>query len=73
MFERARPPPPLLDENVAIEWRLDFEGDLYGAEVETTFVQKLRDERKFPSLEALREQIDADIRAARSLFANAGA
>ncbi len=49
---------------------LDFEGDLYGLEMETTFVQKLRDERKFPSLEALREQIGADIRAARSLFVN---
>jgi riboflavin kinase/FMN adenylyltransferase len=45
-----------------------FEGDLYGAELEVTFVGKLRDERKFPSLEALNAQIAQDIRAARDRF-----
>lgn len=47
---------------------LDFAGDLYGRELELTFAEKLRDERKFPSPEALRNQIRADISAARELF-----
>ncbi len=48
---------------------LDFNDDLYGQEIEITFVEKLRDERKFPSLDALREQIEGDITEARALFA----
>jgi len=47
---------------------LDFDGDLYGQEMEITFVEKLRDERKFPSLDTLKEQIARDIEAARRLF-----
>lgn len=48
---------------------LDFAGDLYGQEIEVTFVAKLRDEQKFPSLDALRQQITRDIATARELFA----
>lgn len=48
---------------------LDFDGDLYGREVEVMFVAKLRDERKFPSLDALRLQIAADVQMAREQFA----
>src|SRR5579872_298590 len=44
---------------------LDFHDDLYGQEMEITPVEKLRDERKFPSLEALKEQITRDIAEAR--------
>lgn len=47
---------------------LDFQGELYGEEIELTFVEKLRDERKFPSLDALREQIGRDIREAQARF-----
>ena len=47
---------------------LDFAGDLYGQEVEVTFAAKLRDEQKFPSVEALREQIVRDITEARKRF-----
>ncbi len=47
---------------------LDFSGDLYGQELEITFVEKLRDEKTFPSLDALKEQIAHDIDAARFLF-----
>jgi len=47
---------------------LNFSGELYDQELEIAFVEKLRDERKFPSRDALREQIRRDIEAARALF-----
>ena len=46
----------------------DFDRDLYGRELRLSFLQRLRDERAFPDVDALRAQIDADIRAARRLF-----
>jgi riboflavin kinase/FMN adenylyltransferase len=42
--------------------------DLYGQKLRLVFVQRLRDERKFPDLEALQEQISADVRRAARLF-----
>lgn len=44
---------------------LDFSGDLYGQELEFTFGRKVRNEQKFPSLEALRHQISQDVAAVR--------
>jgi riboflavin kinase/FMN adenylyltransferase len=48
---------------------LGYEGDLYGRQVRLGFVQRLRDERKFADVDALREQIEADRRRAERLFA----
>ena len=39
-----------------------------GRQVRLAFVQRLRDERKFPDVEALKEQIAADVRRAARLF-----
>jgi riboflavin kinase / FMN adenylyltransferase len=47
---------------------LDFEGRLYGKEMELTFVKRLRGEKRFPSLGALQRQIVRDIAAARECF-----
>ena len=47
---------------------IDFHGDLYGEELEVTFVEKLRDERKFNSLAELRDQIARDILEAQMRF-----
>lgn len=47
---------------------LNFDGDLYGAELEVEFFAKLRDEVKFPSLDALKAQIALDIEAAAKCF-----
>jgi len=44
---------------------LDFEGDLYGHDLELTFASRLRGEQKFPSLDALADQIRCDIAVAR--------
>ena len=46
----------------------DFDGDLYGENVRLGFVQRLRDERPFESLDALTAQIAADCQRARGLF-----
>jgi riboflavin kinase/FMN adenylyltransferase len=40
---------------------LDFAGDIYGQEIELTFLKKLREERQFPSAAALQAQIAQDV------------
>ena len=46
----------------------DFDRDVYGDHVRTGFVQRLRDERAFDSLDLLKSQIAADCTRARALF-----
>jgi riboflavin kinase/FMN adenylyltransferase len=46
----------------------NFDRELYGSTLRLWFVQRLRDERTFASVEALRAQIAADCRRARALF-----
>ncbi len=45
---------------------LDFDGDIYGAQLELRFVERLREERKFAGMEDLLRQIQADIAAVRA-------
>jgi len=62
---------PTVDDSgrVSIETHLfDVDADLYGASVRLGFVQRLRDERAFESLDALRTQIAADCTKAQVLF-----
>lgn len=47
----------------------DFAGDLYGKSLRVGFLRRIRDEKKFSSLEALRAQIGLDCEAARSTVA----
>jgi riboflavin kinase/FMN adenylyltransferase len=51
---------PLLEAHV-----FDFDGSLYGRELEVEFVAKLRDEEKFASLDALVQQMHRDAARAR--------
>ena len=48
----------------------DFDGDLYGERLSVEFMTKLRDEKKFESLDALKAAIAADQQAARSWHAS---
>jgi riboflavin kinase/FMN adenylyltransferase len=48
----------------------DFYKEIYGCYVEVHFKQKLRDEVRFPSLEALKAQIVNDVAAAKKIFAD---
>jgi riboflavin kinase/FMN adenylyltransferase len=54
---------PLLEVHI-----FDFDEDIYGRLLKVTFRHKIRDERQFESLEALKAQITRDISAAREWF-----
>jgi len=47
---------------------LDVERDLYGRTLRLGFVQRLRDERRFDSVDLLKAQLGADVQKARTLF-----
>ena len=44
---------------------LEFSDDLYGQELELTFIEKVREEKKFGSLDELRKQIACDVDQAK--------
>ncbi len=46
----------------------DFDRQIYGEHVQVAFHRKLRDERRFDSFEALRQQIQRDSQAAQAFF-----
>ncbi len=46
---------------------LDFDQDIYGLPIQMRFLRRVRDERKFPSLDALKEQLEEDRRICRTL------
>ncbi len=52
---------------------LDFSEDIYGQELHVEFVQRLRPEEKFESVEALVSQIDKDVDLTRKLLAGGDA
>ena len=47
---------------------LEFSGNLYGKKITVEFLKKVRDEKKFDGLEALKEQIFKDISSAKEYF-----
>jgi riboflavin kinase / FMN adenylyltransferase len=51
---------PLLEIHV-----LDFEGDLYGQEIEVEFLFRVREEKKFSGLEELKAQLAKDVKTIR--------
>ena len=50
-------------------WLFDFDEDIYGETIETDLVAFLRPEEKFPSIEAMVDQIRIDARRARDMLA----
>jgi riboflavin kinase/FMN adenylyltransferase len=46
---------------------LDFDGDLYGTRLRLEFLRRLRGERRFPSVDALVEQMGRDVDETRSV------
>lgn len=60
------------EESVIETHILDLDKDLYGAKLRLGFVQRIRDEKRFDGIEALKQQIEADRGHARSLFDRMG-
>ncbi len=61
--------PTFGEDTLAVEAHLlDFSGDLYGQSLRLVFLARVRDERRFPSVDALRAQIAADAEAGRRLL-----
>ena len=48
---------------------LDFDGDLYGQELRLDFLERLRGEKRFDSVDALVEQMHRDVDEARRIAA----
>ena len=60
-------------QDVTVEpWILDFDGDLYGQAIRVEFYRRLRDERKFESLDALKAQIETDAVKTREAYPEMG-
>ena len=49
---------------------IEFEGDLYGRHLRVAFIERLRGERRFPSVEDLIAQMHRDVAEARELCAS---
>ena len=63
---------PTFDDHVfTVEVHLiEFNQDIYGQKIKVNFIKRIRDEKKFDSLEALSNQIKRDVAAAAEILAN---
>ena len=61
--------PTVNGKTVTVEAHLlDFDEDIYGEEMRLEFIDRVRSEMKFDGLEALKAQIQADVRTIRSIL-----
>jgi riboflavin kinase/FMN adenylyltransferase len=51
---------------------MNWSGDLYGDVVRVRFLHRLRDEKKFGSIDELKTQIESDVARAQDYFQHAG-
>ncbi|MEX2535930.1 MAG: riboflavin biosynthesis protein RibF [Trueperaceae bacterium] len=64
------PRPSFPDAAPACEVHLfDFDGDLYGSELRVRFIDRIRGQQKFSSLDKLRARLDEDARIAKEQLA----
>ena len=47
---------------------LDFDAEIYGQRIDVTFLSKIREEKKFSSLDELKVNIANDLRTAQDWF-----
>jgi len=65
----CRPTVSSKTERILEIYLLDFEGDIYGKDIEVRFIRYLRPEKKFENIDALVRQIKFDVQQARELSA----
>jgi riboflavin kinase/FMN adenylyltransferase len=51
---------------------IDFKGDIYGKTIRVSFIDRLRDEKRFANVESLVSQISTDVENAKKVFAELG-
>lgn len=63
---------PTFDDGAPIleVFLFDFDGDIYGHQIEVEFIEHIRDDRKFETPNALIQQMDLDCTAARKILAD---
>lgn len=59
-------------ERTIESYLLDYSGDLYGHELRVDFVAKLRDEKKFATVEDLKKQVAEDVRQGKNILGSTG-
>lgn len=65
--------PTVGGQSLSIESHLlDYDGDLYGKPIAVSFFSRIRDERRFKDIEALRAQLLSDAETARALAGKPG-
>jgi riboflavin kinase/FMN adenylyltransferase len=65
--------PTFKDGDHTIEaYLMDFDADLYGREIRLEFIDRLRDELSFDSVEELQEQIEKDVYRTRAVLEASG-
>jgi len=65
--------PTFGGQDVVVEaFVLDFEGDLYGTDVRCVFVERLREQRAYQSVQLLTAQIAADVEQTRAILSERG-
>ena len=65
---------PMFDDGAPLLeiFLLDYEGDLYGKTLDVAFIGWIRHEQKFPSIEALKKHMMADVAQARAALQRSG-
>lgn len=66
MFNLGVKPTVGSDEPTLEAYLIDFEGDIYGEAARVSFVARIREEKKFDSLQELSAQIEKDVNKARA-------
>ncbi len=61
-FTAAGAPQPVLETHL-----LDFNEDVYGETLRIEFIERIRDEKRFDGIEALRRQVTSDVDTARKM------
>jgi riboflavin kinase / FMN adenylyltransferase len=61
--------PTFSDDRLSMEvFLFDFDEDLYGREITLFFMERLRGEKRFPGVEALKEAIASDVARAKEIL-----